>query len=158
MEKVMKKTGKAKRSIKIIFLSIIAILIIVPNIIIYAAFAVGGVDAFFNCNNPVIIMGLDKFDIMGKSPEEISEKYELCNVEYNENGEIAVQYYMPTDKCMQSYNAYYRTLKDMRVKILFSDNVAVDMMAVLIHEGMYLDVNEPFDDWFTRYPYLGFIY
>ncbi len=124
-----------------------------------------GINQLWNCNGPAVLMGVNKFEVLGKSFEEIDDKY-LYNeelLEYDNDGNVTGCYYYPTEGCLRACT--FDGLLDvpnMYVCVTFENGVAVKMKKVNAHKDSFeffkREMDEPFDDWFTSYPYLGFIY
>ena len=152
---------KTKKILKIVIASVLSLLLVLG--IVYSLPIYLGINYVFTLNGPFVMQNVYKFDVMGKTREQILEKYTF-NVElteYDEDGNVETEYIELSE---YFYNHIFggggELARDDFVRVKFENNIAVDMEAVYYHDGKIKKAEylKKYSDWFTSYPYLGFIY
>ena len=151
MEKAAEMNGNRTTLSRKVFRGVIVTVILVallPILVMWLASSRVLIDA----NNPFLLMGMNKFDVLGNSAENIAAKYRLDTVEYGDDGSVLVQYYFCTEKCHSAYSAIDadEDIDNVRIRVTFENGIAVRMDTVQSTvAGDFFERQSPFDDWFT---------
>ena len=114
-----------------------------------------------HCNNPFVILGVSKFEVLGNTAEEIDQKYDFNEMlnEYDENGNLTRKYIIIPVKYFRYEYLEPCDMEGVHICVTFVDDIAVKVEGRQVLPGYDINRkwNAEFGDWFTRYPYLGFI-
>ncbi len=127
---------KTKKIWKIVIASVLSLLLILGIVFYLPLYMV--ISYRFEMNGPFVMQNVYKFDVMGKTREQILEKYTF-NVElteYDEDDNVKTEYIELSE---YFYNHLFGGGGEMErnefVRVTFENNIAVTMDAVYCYDG-----------------------